>query len=269
MSQLTLQVGARLRRRRLALGLTVKALAEASGVSARYIITAESGQANLSLDKLKSICDSLELPIGWMVSDGVRGEIDGLLADRSADDLDEITAWLRGRFNHQKPTLVALLGVRGAGKTAVGRGLAERLSVPFVELDARIEALSGLSLAEIFAVHGESYYRRIEFEALNEVFRAGDAAVIATGGGLVTDERNFNRLRQQATTVWLKATAEDHWDRVIQQGDRRPMRDHPQAMAELRTLLAERSPLYGLADHIIATSDRSVEEIINEIAQFF
>jgi XRE family transcriptional regulator, aerobic/anaerobic benzoate catabolism transcriptional regulator len=269
MSDLSRQVGSRLKLRRKAVGLTVKALAEASGVSARYILSAEAGQANLSLDKLNAICARLGVPITAMVSDGRRGDIDEILVERSAEELGAVAEWLRNTYGGRHRPLIALLGVRGAGKTAVGRALAENLSAPFHELDARIEGLSGLSLAEIFAVHGEPYYRRIEFEALSEVIKSSEPAVIATGGGLVTDERNFTCLKQGATTVWLKASAEEHWDRVIRQGDRRPMRDHPQAMAELRTLLAERAPLYGQADHIVSTTGRSIQEIVKEIEQIF
>ena len=138
----------------------------------------------------------------------------------------------------------------------------------FVELDQQIEVLAGLSLAEIFSVHGEAYYRRLEFEALNRVIDGGAAGIVATGGGIVTDAKNYARLRQTAITVWLKARPEDHWDRVIKQGDRRPMRDHPQAMAELRGLLEQRGSLYGQADLIVDTSRHSIDEVADKIQRF-
>lgn len=261
------RVGARLRSRRLALGWTVKALAEASGLSARYVISAEHGRANLSLDKMEQLCDALGLSMAALVSDGERGELDRLLAARDRAEIAEITAWLRARFGARGRALIALLGVRGAGKTAVGQRLAARLELPFVELDERIEALADLSLAEIFALHGEDYYRRLEHEALEALVAAGERAVVATGGGIVTHPDNFARLRAAATTVWLEARPEDHWDRVIQQGDQRPMRDHPHAMAELRALLAARRPLYEQADLRVDTHERTLDDIVLHVVK--
>lgn len=260
------RLGERLRSRRLALGMTVKGLAEASGLSARYVISAEHGRANLSIDKLEQLCVALGLPVAWLVSGDARGEIDALLAGRSRAELAEIASWLRARFAPQGRVHVALLGVRGAGKSAVGQRLAERLQRPFVELDARVEQIADLSLGEIFAVHGEGYYRRLELEALDAVL-GEPPAVLATGGGIVTHPEAYTRLQAGATTVWLEAAPEDHWDRVIQQGDQRPMRDHPHAMAELRALLAARRPLYAQADLTVHTSQHSLEHIVLHLAQ--
>ncbi len=260
------RLGARLRSRRLARGLTVKALAEASGLSARYVISAEHGRANLSVDKMEQLCRALDLSMAWLLSDAERGEIDALLAGRSRSELAEIATWLRARYAPRGPRHIALLGVRGAGKSAVGRPLAETLGRPFVELDERVERLADLGLGEIFAVHGEAYYRRLELEALAAVL-GEPPAVLATGGGIVTHPEAYARLRAGATTVWLRAEPEDHWDRVIQQGDQRPMRDHPHAMAELRALLAARRPLYAQADHTVDTSAHPLEHIILHLAQ--
>jgi XRE family aerobic/anaerobic benzoate catabolism transcriptional regulator len=268
MSDLQPIVGSRIHARRKALGMTVAVLAERSGLSVRYILSAEKGQANLSLRKMGQLCDALDLAITSLVSTAVRGEVDALLMDRSQDELGEVADWLRNRFGLTHKPVVALLGVRGAGKTAVGRELESTFQVGFVELDSSIEVMADLSLAEIFALHGERYYRRMEFDALNGLINDSKRQVVATGGGIVTDERNFTRLSQSTTTIWLKATAEDHWNRVIDQGDRRPMRDHPEAMAQLRTLLAERAPMYAKADFIVDTSQKSVGDIAKEIAQF-
>ena len=136
-----------------------------------------------------------------------------------------------------------LLGLRGAGKTTIGKRLARRLRVPFVELYRRVEEAAGLSLDEIFALHGQDYYRRLEREALETVLAQGRPTVVATGGGIVTSGETYALLRRKAVTVWLRADAEDHWNRVVQQGDRRPMADNPGAMAELRRLLVARQPL--------------------------
>ena len=262
-------VGQRLRSRRLAMKLTVAGLARSSGLSNRYIISAEQGDANLSLTKLEQLSRALCLPIEAFVRSGTRGEIDGVLAGRSDEELRAILDQLRKQFGgvHVRP-FIALLGVRGAGKSSVGRVLAERFDRTFLELDARIEEVAGLSLAEIFSLHGEEYYREMEREALNQITGDGTPMVIATGGGIVTDAENYRMLRDAAHTIWLSAHPEDHWNRVIDQGDRRPMRDHPQAMAQLRNLLVARAPLYGQADLKIDTHAKVIDEIVDEIVEF-
>lgn len=260
---LRLQVGVRLRARRHALGWTIARLAQAAAVSVRYVTQAEHGDANLSLAKLDALARSLQVSVASLVSEGARGRVDALLAARSAAELDEIAGWLQRRFEQPEARLVALLGVRGAGKSSVGRRLATRLARPFIELDQQIATRADLPLAELFAVHGEAYYRRLEAEALAQVAAAWPNAVLATGGSIVTHPENFAQLRAVARTVWLKATPEAHWDRVIQQGDRRPMRDHPHAMAELRALLASRAPLYQQADVVVDTAGVPLAAVVD------
>jgi XRE family aerobic/anaerobic benzoate catabolism transcriptional regulator len=162
--------------------------------------------------------------------------------------------------------VVALLGLRGAGKTTVGRRVARRLRVPFVELDRRIEQAANLSLAELFSLHGEEYYRKLEREVLQAVLDDHRPIVLATGGGIVTSPDTYALLRRSALTIWLRATPEDHWNRVVRQGDRRPMANHPQAMSDLRMLLNSREPLYASAAHTVETSGRPIDRIVEEIA---
>ena len=261
----TLSLGQRLRARRATLGLTLRALAERSGLSERYLVLAEQGQANLSLEKLDALAAALDVPVGLLVSTETRGEVDALLAERSEAELVELLTWLRRRFLGHGKAMVALLGVRGAGKSTVGRALARRLQRDFVELDRLVEEAADLPLAQIFSVHGEAYYRRLEGEALVRLERAGAPIIVATGGSIVTDPENIARLRSAARTAWLRATPEEHWDRVIQQGDRRPMRDHPHALAELRALLAAREPLYRQAELTVETSGRAVGEVVDAL----
>lgn len=227
-------LGRRARAQRLSRGWTLREVAERSSVSPRFLVQLEAGVGNISVRRLADVAYALETTPAFLLSEA----------------------------EMPKPAVIALLGLRGAGKTTIGRRLAKRRRVPFVELDKRIEQGADLSLGEIFALHGEDYYRRLEREVLQEVLNEGRPMVLATGGGLVASPDTFAMLRRSAVTVWLRATPEDHWNRVVRQGDRRPMADHPQAMADLRSLLAGREPLYALADHTVDTSSGSLEKIV-------
>jgi XRE family aerobic/anaerobic benzoate catabolism transcriptional regulator len=162
------------------------------------------------------------------------------------------------------PRHVALLGLRGAGKSTIGPRLAARLGRPFVELDGCIEAATGLHLGEIFQMHGEAYYRQTERDVLARQL-AGEPCVLAVGGGLVTDAQSFASLRASARTVWLRADPADHWQRVLAQGDTRPMADRERAFTDLRRILAERDPLYRLADITVDTSGRPIDAIVDDV----
>jgi XRE family aerobic/anaerobic benzoate catabolism transcriptional regulator len=160
---------------------------------------------------------------------------------------------------------IALLGLRGAGKSTVGKELARLLEWPFVELDERIEELAGASLAEVFDLHGVEAFRRYEAEALERVLAGGEHVVLATGGSLVTHERTFARLCETCRTVWLAAEPEEHFERVLGQGDRRPMMARPRAMEELRAILAARAPLYSRCDVTVVTSGKTPAAIAGEL----
>lgn len=219
--------------------MTLSELAERADVSRRYVTEAEAGRANPSLAKLAALADAL----GWSLSDFV--------------DLPLRT--YRGER-------LALIGLRGAGKSTVGRLLADRLEVPFVELDQRVEEVAGMSLAEVFELHGAEHFHRLEAETLEEVLAEGDRVVLAVGGSIVDVPRTFERLRHTCRTVWLRAEPEEHFQRVFASGDRRPMRDRPRAMEELRELLASREPLYSRCEVSVDTSKRSPEQVCAEIA---
>jgi XRE family aerobic/anaerobic benzoate catabolism transcriptional regulator len=147
----------------------------------------------------------------------------------------------------------------------VGRLLAERLAIPFIELDGLIEQAAGLSLAEIWELHGEAAFRLYEREALQRFLASNRRAVLATTGGIVNDPINYELLRQETVSVWLKARPEDHWNRVLEQGDQRPMAGDPRAMERLRQLLDERSPAYALAQHTVSTSAVDVDALVDAL----
>jgi len=231
--ELLVQVGRRVRALRGQRGWSRRELSERCGLSERFLAQVETGRGNLSLKSLAEIAAALSTSPASLLTMG--------------------------------SGVVALLGLRGAGKTTVGRRHAERLARPFIELDARIEDLAGLSLAEIWQLHGEGTYRELERDALERVFAAAPRAVIAAGGGIVTEPATFELLRERAATVWLRARAEVHWERVVAQGDQRPMGTDPRAMDRLERLLQEREPLYRRADHVVDTSALDVETVVDSI----
>lgn len=238
-----------------------RVLAQSSGVSERYLAELERGSGNASLLVLRQIAHALSIRISDLVSSDVDPPLDLTLAlhqlERlSPDELQEARSWITGRFGRttDQESRVALIGLRGAGKTTLGRKAADTLDVPFIELDREIERSSGSDLAEIFARYGQAGFRRLEHERLETAVRSTDRAVIATGGSLVTEPATFELLRSTCFVVWLKADPKDHMERVVAQGDWRPMESSKQAMADLRAILSSRSSLYAQADAVIDTS---------------
>jgi len=227
------RVGARVRALRRERGISRKELGARAGLSERFLALVEGGQGNPSLRSLAEIAVALETtPVALI------------------EPANEI---------------VALLGLRGAGKSTVGRALAKRLKRPFVELDALVEEAAGLSLAEIWEIHGEAYYRRLERDALAKALESTPRAVLATSGGIVAEPTTWERLRRSALTVWLEARPEEHWDRVVAQGDHRPMANDPLAMERLRQLLSEREALYRQAHFTVSTSGCEVGEVVARV----
>ena len=233
----------RIRGRRLALALTIKELAARAGVSQRFLVSVEAAKGNISVVKLDQVARALETTPAT------------LLAEAHPIEAGSRTG------------LVALLGLRGAGKSTIGAAAAERLATPFVELDAWVVERAGMELSNIFELHGQDYYRRLERRALDELVTTPRAAIVATGGSIVTSHESFALLRKHATTIWLRASPEDHWDRVVAQGDARPMANREGAMDELRSILRARRALYERADHVVDTSALGLERSISAVVK--
>ncbi len=239
------QLGQRVRAWRSGHGTTRKTLAASSGVSERYLAQLEAGQGNISVLLLRKLAHAMNVTVESLVREG--------------PDQDPAR-------RH-----IALIGLRGAGKSTLGARLAGALGMPFVELDQEVEREAGADLGEVFAMYGQEAFRRFERRALERVLRTHGAAVIAAGGSVVNDPDTYRLLLDSCHTVWLKAKAEEHMNRVIAQGDMRPFAGKAQGqgratlLEEIRRLLADRDRLYSRADLTIETSGRSLKSTFEEL----
>jgi XRE family transcriptional regulator, aerobic/anaerobic benzoate catabolism transcriptional regulator len=268
-AELQQRLGRRVRQRRNERGLTLEQLAGRSTVSSRFVSEVESGRANISIARLLSLADALELPLTQLLAppaSGPRAAIDLLLDDASDAELERARRLLEVALGRVRPPIIALLGVRGAGKSTVGIALADTLGLPFVELDGCIEACAGMPLADIFTLHGEDLYRRLELSCLTEQIERNERVVLALPGGIVGSDAARTLLASACTTVWLRASPEDHWARVFAQGDTRPMAGRDNAMAELRALLARREPLYAASTLTADTSAAPPDAVVASLA---
>lgn len=267
-------LGERVRTLRAQRGMTRKILARDSGVSERYLAQLEGGEGNVSVVLLGRIALALNVPaVALLHQEGTmspgRQEVENLLRRLGPAQLKRAVELLSREFDAEtraRMRRVALVGLRGAGKSSLGALLARRLKAPFVELDREVEREAATSLNEIFLLYGQAGYRRYERAALERVLAKHERAVIATGGSIVSEPDTFDLLLSSCYTVWLKAQPEEHMARVIAQGDTRPMKGNREAMDDLRRILATRGALYGRADATVDTSGKGLDASLNEIA---
>jgi XRE family aerobic/anaerobic benzoate catabolism transcriptional regulator len=251
-------------------GMTRRMLAAEAGVSERHLANVESGIGNASILVLRQIAQALDCPLTGLIDSRSAASpeaalLHDLLRDREEGDLHRARIALARLFGEPasaaaRRTRIALIGLRGAGKSTLGKRLAGHLGVPFIELNREIQRIAGCSVTEIHALYGLAAYRRYERRALDDTIQRGQPAVIATPGGIVSDIATFNRLLDQCFTVWLRASPDEHMSRVLAQGDYRPMAGNAEAMDDLRRILAGRTAFYAKADIEFDTSGISVEE---------
>ncbi len=297
-------VGAVVRRHRETQGLSRRELAAKAALSERFLADLEGGTGNISVSRLDELARALGTTAAGLLlqaegpgsekargapgrrfaaegplsrdqrsamagprarSDGQRSMLSGLLEGLSRDELGEAHRWMRARFGQTAGPLVALVGLRGAGKSTIGRALAQKLGAPFFELDELVEKAAGLSLGDLFSIHGEAYYRRLLREVLTSFLADTGAAVLAAPGSLVTDGDAFRLLTRRCRTVWLQASPDDHWQRVLAQGDQRPSAASPHAREELKALLKAREPLYAQAELAVDTSRLGIGGAVQDI----
>lgn len=269
------RLGERVRDARARRGMTRKILARDSGVSERYLAQLERGRGNVSVLLLRQIALALNLPLAELAQDDNGQPVELMLIQQflkrlPASRLSEVRARLMREFGSaygDRRDRIALIGLRGAGKSTLGAALARRVGIAFVELDREVEAEAGTSLHEIFLLHGQQGFRRYERRALERTLEKHERCVIATGGSLVSEPGTYDLLLSTCFTVWLKAAPEEHMARVAAQGDYRPMAGSREAMDDLRRILDGRARLYAQADLTIDTAGKSVDASLEELAR--
>lgn len=266
-------LGQRVREIRARRGMSRKALSVAADVSERHLANLEYGVGNASVLVLLQVSQALRCPLAELLGDATTRSPEWLMLRELLENRDEATlrrareaigellgtGGAHGQGRAARSSRIALIGLRGAGKSTLGTMLAEDLGFPFVELSREIEQFAGCTISEIQGLYGQNAYRRYERRAIEEAIQIYPEAVIATPGGLVSDPASFNLLLAHCTTIWLEARPEDHMQRVAAQGDLRPMAGNREAMEDLRTILAGRAAFYSKADYRLDTSAQALQ----------
>lgn len=267
-------LGIRVRESRARRGMSRKSLAQSSNVSERYLAQVESGETNPSIMVLRHVAHALGISLVELLEPQQSSPeyrlISRFLEQLSPNRLEEALLRLMRDFGNEDASRrkrIALVGLRGAGKSTLGRALASELALPFVELNSAIEAEAGMSLNEVFMLYGQPGFRRLERRCLESFIAQHESAVITVGGGIVSEAETFNLLLMNCFTVWVKATPEEHMSRVVAQGDFRPMEGNTEAMEDMRRILVAREPLYSKADFTLDTTGRRPEDCLVQLHQ--
>jgi XRE family transcriptional regulator, aerobic/anaerobic benzoate catabolism transcriptional regulator len=265
-------LGERVRVLRNQRGMTRKALAQHAKVSERYLAQLEAGLGNISIVLLRRVARAIGLPVTQLVQDSAEPPLDlvlltQLLERLTPDQLQEARKLVTEHFSSpvEDRRRIALVGLRGGGKSTLGQLLADKLGIPFIELDREIERRSGATLSEIFDMFGQETFRRAEREALNDVLSRHRDFVVATSGSIVTEPGTLELLLSSCFTVWVRADPKEHMRRVMAQGDMRPMANSSRAMDDLISILKSREPLYAKADAALTTTGRTPEQNLAEL----
>lgn len=268
-------LGARVRELRSLRGMTRKMVAREADVSERHLAQLELGDGNISILLLRRVAAALNASLADLFSPRApvpdeKRMIGELLERLPANRLQETVRRLTRELAHDEKSRrsrIALIGLRGAGKSTLGQKLSREMNIPFIELDREIEKDTGIALAEIFSLYGQAGYRRIERRTLERVLKEHARAIISIGGGVVSEKETYDRVLANCLTVWVKATPEDHMSRVIAQGDFRVVGENNEAMDDLRRILEARETLYRRADVHLETSGESVDESLAKLKQ--
>jgi XRE family aerobic/anaerobic benzoate catabolism transcriptional regulator len=270
------RLGERVRTMRSRRGMSRKVLARHSRVSERYLAQLEAGAGNCSIVLLRRIAHAMSVPVAELIDERPDRPVESLLLAQLLDRLapaeltrarEVLLAQFGGPSSATRNGRIALIGLRGGGKSTLGRRLAAELKVPFVELDREIERQSGMALAELFEMFGQETFRRLERAALEKALAANERCVLATGGSLVTEPGTFELLLASCLTVWVRAKPTEHMARVIAQGDLRPMADNARAMDDLVAILMSREPLYAKADLTLDTAGKTAAQSARELLE--
>ncbi len=267
------KLGERVRESRMRRGLSRKALAHDSGVSERYLAEIEAGRGNISILLLRQVGKTMGLPLTELLRENDDQPVELALIQEfllrlPKQRLARVRAQLMREYGghpEERSGRIALLGLRGAGKSTLGEALATELKLPFIELDREIERDAGTSLSEIFLMYGQPGYRRYEYRCLERILESRSRCVIATGGSIVSEPATYDLLLSSCFTVWLKAEPAEHMARVVAQGDMRPMAGNTQAMDDLKRILHSRAVLYGQADAVVDTAGRSAKQSLKDL----
>ncbi len=264
-------LGEHIRDLRVRRGMTRAILARDSGVSLRYLAQLEAGEGNISILRLRQVAQAMAMPLEEVIRVGPEQAAEltllgQFLARLSPAQLVEARTLLGSAFEQKnRRNRIALVGLRGAGKTSLGKRVAAQLNVPFIELADVIEQIAGVPLSEVFSLYGQSAYRRYERRSLEWLVETHESFVLSTGGSISTEPATFDELLTTCYTVWLRASPSDHMARVVAQGDQRPMGDNREAMQDLERILIGREPMYRKADAIVNTSGLDIEQSLAEL----